>query len=105
MPGKIKPPAVRRESTANNLTIKNTTETLNKIRAANPAIEIRSVSFYNDNTIAATVVGSNIFLCEDSVEKLCAELADVKVKTPEEKKAEEIAALKSKLAALESEGK
>ena len=80
-------------------------ETLNKIRAANPAIEIRSISFYNDNTIAITVVGENIFLCEDSVEELCAKLAEVKIKTPEEKKDEEIARLKSKIAALETEGK
>ena len=80
-------------------------ETLDKIRAANPKLKLRSINFWDDGQIGASVTVSNEWCCENTVDELCAKLAAIKVKTPEEIKAEEIATLKAKLAALETAGK
>jgi hypothetical protein len=82
------------------------TETLAKIRTANPALPIRQITFWDDGTISASSRNrEDLWVCRGSVDELCAALAETKVKTPEEKKAEEIAALEAKLAALKNEGK
>ncbi len=79
------------------------TETLDKIRAANPKLVLRSISFWNDDTVSASIEGmSDKWTCKKTVDELCAALAEIKVLTPEEIKAEKIAKLKTELAALET---